>query len=141
MTCFQAELAAELGDLEAAEHLVDDLTPVAHHLAVYGSIAALGPVTRYLGRLEAALGRWTEAEAHLTECLDVSAAHDLRPSWAAAAVSLAELLVATGRADQAIDLRAQAQSTAEELGLARVTARTLALNLPPTPHRDRHARP
>ena len=128
LTCFQAELAAELGDLDAAARLVDDLTPVAHHLAVYGSIAALGPVTRYLGRLEAALGRWADAEAHLKDCLDVSAAQGLHPSWAAAAVSLAEVLVDTGRAAAAVDLLTEALRVADELGLSRTRARVLALD-------------
>ena len=126
LTCFQAHLAAELGAVDAAERLVEELAPVAGHVAVYGGIAALGPVTRHLGRLEATLGRWDEAERHLRSCLEVSRTQGLRPSWADAAVSLAEVLIATGRPEQATQLLAEAEGTADELGLSRVAARARA---------------
>ncbi len=126
LTCFQAHLAAELGAVDAAERLVDELAPVAGHVAVYGGITALGPVTRHLGRLEAALGRWGDAETHLRSCLEVSETQGLRPSWADAAVSLAEVLIATGRSEQVTPLLAEAEATADELGLSRVAARARA---------------
>jgi len=126
VTCFQAHLAAELDVLDEAERLVEELAPVAGHVAVYGGITALGPVTRHLGRLEATLGRWADAEGHLRSCLEVSGTQGLRPSWADAAVSLAEVLIATGRPEEATGLLAEAERTADELGLAPVAARARA---------------
>ena len=125
-SCYQAELAVDLGELDVAERLVADLTPVAHHVALYGGIGALGPVTRYLGRLHAALGRWEEAEAHLRACLELSASRGFRPSWVAAAAALADVLDATGRGGAASGLREEAESVAAEIG----TSRRLRLRLP-----------
>ena len=99
---------------------------MAGHVAVYGGIAALGPVTRHLGRLEATLGRWEDAERHLRSCLELSASQGLRPSWADAAVSLAEVLIATGRPEQATQLLGDAEGMADEIGLSRVVARARA---------------
>ncbi|HEU5242464.1 MAG TPA: AAA family ATPase, partial [Ornithinibacter sp.] len=116
-TCVQADLAVDLGELGVAERLAADLAPVADHVALYGGIGAVGPVTRYLGRLEAALGRWEEAETHLRACLELSSSRGFRPSWVAAAASLAEVLDATGRGREAVALRGEAEALAAEIGV------------------------
>jgi tetratricopeptide (TPR) repeat protein len=128
-TCFQADLAASLGDLEAAERLVEELRPYAGHVALYGAVGGLGPVTRFLGRAEAALGRWADAEAHLRSCLEVSRDLGFRPSEAVASVTLAEVLLATDRPDEAAVLLENAAGLAAEVGMPHVRARVDQLTL------------
>ena len=122
-TCFQADLAASLGDLEAVERLVEDLRPCADHVALYGAVGALGPVTRFLGRAEAALGRWDDAEDHLQACLKVCRSLGFRPSEAAASVTLAEVLLSTGRPGEAAALLEEAAQLATDVGMPHVLAR------------------
>ena len=97
VTCVQAHLAAELGDVAAAGALADRLAPHSGEIAVYGGIGALGPVDRFLGRAEAAAGRTAAAERHLRQAAELAARWDLLPALAHATLHLAELLVAEGR--------------------------------------------
>jgi hypothetical protein len=74
-----ADVAARLGDVEAASRLYPLLSPW-HRLVAYAYVTDAGAVSLALGRLAATLARYDEAEAHLTEAM---AAHErLRaPFW------------------------------------------------------------
>jgi len=61
----------ELGDPVIAEALREMLTPVAHLTCCVGYRTFVGPVAFHLGRLDAMLGDWGEAERHLIVALRV----------------------------------------------------------------------
>jgi DNA-binding SARP family transcriptional activator len=63
--------AVELGDPMIADALREMLTPVAHLTSCVGYRSFVAPVAFHLGRLDAMLGDWGEAERHLTVALRV----------------------------------------------------------------------
>lgn len=63
LTCMQADIAADIADDRVRARLRDELTPFTDQLAVIGTgVGCWGPVTYYVGRLEAALGQTDAAE-------------------------------------------------------------------------------
>jgi DNA-binding SARP family transcriptional activator len=71
-TCLHAVLAIRFDDRAAMRQLYDDLLPAAGELAGAGSgLLTLGPVTRYLGDLAAALGDHELAAEHRAAALRV----------------------------------------------------------------------
>jgi DNA-binding SARP family transcriptional activator/tetratricopeptide (TPR) repeat protein len=121
-TCVQAEVAAEMGAAEVAGELADRLAPFAERIVLYGSLANLGPVARYLGRVEALAGRVEAAERHLRQAVAIAAKHGLRPSLADASLHLAELLRRRGDTEEAPEHLERAATIARELDLRRITA-------------------
>jgi len=93
-----AELAAEVGDTDAAEQLHGLLLPFVDRLANFIPVA-LGSVARHVGRLETILGAYSEAEEHLAYAAarheEWGAALYLARTWA----DQAELILVRGGDD------------------------------------------
>lgn len=89
--------AVELGDPVIADATRELLTPVAHLTCCVGYRSFAGPVTFHLGRLDAMLGDWGEAERHLTFALRVLGRRRAHPWIAIAEEALARTLHARGR--------------------------------------------
>jgi hypothetical protein len=122
LTCVQAEVCAAIGGRDAAERLSRDLTPFADLNAVIGTgICCWGPVSYFLGRLAAALGRLDEAERRFEEA--IAAAERLAtPPWRARAqFSLGTLLLERddpGDRPRSAALLDASAETAAALGMA-----------------------
>ena len=134
-----AEACAQLGDLEAAEVLLEQLAPFAGRHAMAYAEGSVGAVDRYLGLLAAATGRLDEAERYLTAAIDLNERMGARPWTAHCEHDLAGVLRrrdGPGDADAAAGLDRRALSTARELGMALV-ARIAPPAARPTPYRAR----
>jgi tetratricopeptide (TPR) repeat protein len=112
-----AEIAAEIGDRVVAEVLRTTLVPFADRIASFVPVA-FGTVSRLLGRLETALGRYDVAQTHLAHA---AARHEefgakllLARTWA----DQAELLMRRdgGRAAGGRELLERATAVARERG-------------------------
>ncbi len=130
-TCWQAVVAAELAatvgiDPAVPAAITDRLRPFADQLAVQGGVGALGPVSVFLGRAEAAAGRTEDAERHLREAITTASRLGLRPSLARVHLALAELL-ADRRSSEAAVHAAEALRLAEDLGMRLVARRAAEL--------------
>ena len=62
-----ADAAIECRDSKYAEPLFDRLAPWADQWSTTGAVAALGPVSHYLGGLATVLGRYDEADAYFAQ--------------------------------------------------------------------------
>jgi DNA-binding CsgD family transcriptional regulator len=116
-----AEVCCYLGDQPRAAALYARLQPYAGRVVVLNAaIACLGSVDRYLGLLASVLGRVEEASQHFEHALTRNAALGARPQLAHTQYDLAALLIrraAPGDSESAATLLAQAEATAEALGL------------------------
>ena len=120
-----SQLATELGDRERANMLYEVLAPYAECNLVRGiGAVCLGPVSRFLGRLAATLGRREEAARHLQAALETADSLRAPVLRAHAQLDYAEALGGGGRAARLID---DAASTARELGLPSVARRAAHL--------------
>ncbi len=129
LTCWQAVVAAELAatvgiDPAVPAAITDRLRPFADQLAVQGGVGALGPVSVFLGRAEAAAGRTEDADRHLRVAIATASRLGLRPSLARGHLALAELLAGQGSPEAAAHA-GEALRLAEELGM-RLVARQAA---------------
>jgi hypothetical protein len=111
-----AELAVALADRHAAETLHTIMVPLAPLHAAGGPVY-YGQCDRAVGRLAAFLGRPDEAQARLRASLEVHRSIGARYWGARNAVDVAEVLVATGRAADDVEVKtlldeARAQSAA-----------------------------
>jgi DNA-binding SARP family transcriptional activator len=68
-----AVLAIELGDADAAEHLLPIIEPFATEVAFNG-VTSQGPIAAYAGKLATLLGQHEVAEQHLRVALDTATA-------------------------------------------------------------------
>ena len=123
-----AELAARLGDRDAASWLLARLEPLREQL-VLDSLGTLGVTSRATGLLAAALGRTGEADGHFAHALErherlgaASLAARTRLEWGLA------LAAGGGRehASRAAELLAYAAVEARELGLRGLQVRAEA---------------
>jgi DNA-binding SARP family transcriptional activator len=121
-----ADVAAHLGDVEAAAQLYERLSPWPEQFAFTG-LGANGAVSRALGLLAATLGRDDEAESRLADAL---ALHErmAAPVWVARTrVDTARLLLARAAVKQAAPLLDEARRNAEKLGCAGIERRAVSL--------------
>src|SRR5262249_7849396 len=130
-----AEVCAELGDADRAAVLYDMLLPHdGRTVVVVNGDACLGGVSRYLGRLAAAMRRWDAAARHFEDALTLHERMDAVPALARTPVKYAAMLLqrlkddagemsdeAYGQcAQRARDLVEQGLTVAHELGMARL---------------------
>jgi class 3 adenylate cyclase len=130
--CYAAEVGASLRDVQRAEHLYALLLPHVERNIVVVNAACNGPVSRPLGILATALGRFEEAERFFEHALDLDRRLGARPLLARAQCDYARMLLARGSAgdrDKALRLAGQAHATAGELGMKLVAERALALRV------------
>jgi DNA-binding SARP family transcriptional activator len=123
---FLAETAASLADTESAAALYDLLAPWAGHNAVDVAEGVRGSVSRYLGLLAAAMGRWSEAVSHFEDGLAMNERMGARPWLAHTETDYARMLLARnepGDATQAAELLGRALATYRELGMDAYAAR------------------
>lgn len=115
------EVAAFLGDLEAAATMYDLLEPYAGLVAFSPPELCLGAVSRGLGVLATTLSRFEEAAVHFEEAVETNERLRARPWAARTRYDHARMLLsrdAPGDRERALDLLAQAHATSRELGMA-----------------------
>jgi len=119
-TSYASELAAALGMSPAAEQLYQALLPFADRAVVSGAaISFKGSVAHHLGVLAAALGRASEATAHLERALAVHQRLGALPWALRSRYALARLRLTEPRhRDAAAAARAEVAREAERLGMA-----------------------
>ncbi len=125
-----AEVAASLGDREAAGVLYEQLLPAEDLVVIDPHEFSRGAAARPLGLLAATCGRVEEAERHFLRALELNEAIGARPWLAHTQQDYARLLLARGApgdAEQAWELLGQALSTYRELGMAGPLAKAEAL--------------
>jgi class 3 adenylate cyclase/tetratricopeptide (TPR) repeat protein len=117
--CFLAETAARLGDRPCAATLYELLLPYADRVTVSYPEISLGPVSRFLGILAAAMARWDDAERHFRDSLELSARIGARPSLAHTQMDYAQMLLEREErsGSKAWILLDQAQAIYQELGM------------------------
>lgn len=117
-----AEVAATIGDAEAAGALYRALEPHAGQVLVPGQcVLCLGAADRYLGMLAAADRRWDEAEAHYRDALALEERIQSPPHLARTRYWYARTLVErdqVGDRQRAGDLLDASLKVAKELGMA-----------------------
>jgi tetratricopeptide (TPR) repeat protein len=84
-----AVLAIELGDAEAATHLLPLIEPFAAEVAFNGATSQ-GPVAAYVGKLASLLGQHEIAEQYLRSALDIATAFGWKYHRATTLFALAE---------------------------------------------------
>lgn len=116
-----SEACARLGDASAASTLYEQLEPFAGRHAVGHPEGSAGAVDRYLGLLAATLGRFDDAERHLTAGIQINERMGARPWTAHSQHDLAVVLMQRdlpGDRERAQQVDGAAQATAEALGMA-----------------------
>jgi class 3 adenylate cyclase len=91
-----------------------------------------GPASRYLARLAVMLSRLDDAAGHFEKALQMAKDMDAKPYVALTQQEYAEMLLERGQpgdAERAAELIASALETAQELGMAGVVERCLAMKL------------
>ena len=124
---YVAEVAALLGDVEAAARLYE-LMSVYQHMTITAGIATVcyGAASRYLGMLAATLGEFDRAEAHFEHALDMNARMGARPWLAHTKAEYALLLRRRGGkgvSERAEMLANEAWEIAAELDMVRLKKR------------------
>jgi hypothetical protein len=137
-----AVAAAELEDITSAARLYDLLLPYAGRLAITAAgLACWGSISYYLGILAATLGRVADATRHFQDAATVHDRIGSRPFLAWTQFAHARLLLGHegGRqAEEAAALATSALSTAAELGMDRLLAKTRGLGLDAAAATDTH---
>jgi len=128
---FLADVAWSLGDADRAATLQELLMPYAAHNASTADYIATGSVARPLGVASAAASRWTEAEGHFENALEMNSRMGAQPWVAWTVCNWAEMLLrrdAAGDRERAAELLAEAVKTADELGMSPLRDRAAALD-------------
>jgi tetratricopeptide (TPR) repeat protein len=114
-----AEAAAALDDPETATALYRRLQPYGDRVALSYTEISIGSVARYLGLLAATMERWSEAERHFHDALEVNARIGARPWLAHTQEDYARILLGRESAERekARELLAAAGATYRELGM------------------------
>ena len=110
----EAEVAADLGDLDVAARAAASLKPYVGEIGAIGTAGVYGPIAIGLGRALATVGRKDEAARAFRSAMDLADRNGLRASSIWARLRLAEVL--PERAD-AIQLAGAAAHEAATLGL------------------------
>jgi tetratricopeptide (TPR) repeat protein len=127
---FLAETAASLADTESAAALYDLLAPWAGQNAVDVAEGVRGSVSRYLGLLAAAMGRWSDAASHFEDGLAMNERMRARPWLAHTETDYAGMLLTRnepGDYQRAAELLDRALLTYRELGMEAYAARASSL--------------
>lgn len=119
---YLTEACAYLGDAARAQILYELLLPYdGRAVVVGGATACYGAAARYLGMLATIQQRWDAAERHFQGAIELDARMGARPWLAHSQYEYASMLLARGKAEdrlQALQLLAEAQAAAEEMGMA-----------------------
>jgi len=125
-----SELCELLEMKDHAEALYSLLLPYVHlNVCMLDALVCYGPVARYLGLLASALGRWSQAERHFEEALEMNARMGARPLAAWTRHDYAEMLLARGGPgdrEKAQPLLEESLATARELGMKALEAKAEA---------------
>lgn len=126
-----AVAASDLGDTEAAAVLLERLTPYTDQFAtIAGSATVIGAVSGHVGMLATTLGRFDEADAHLSAAAEAHARIGAPILLARTRLEQARLCLTRGAAgdvERARALLGQVLATARELGLVAVERRAVSL--------------
>jgi len=128
---FLVDVAHRLDDGERASVLYELLHPHAKLNACTADYIATGSVSRPLGVAAAAASRWAEAERHFEDAIDVNLRMGARPWVAWTACHWAEMLLrrdGPGDGYRAAGLLAEAEATANQLGMRPLLERAAALS-------------
>jgi predicted ATPase/DNA-binding SARP family transcriptional activator len=124
---FAAMTVVLLEDARSASSLYELLRPYGGRAVVFGSAGAyLGSISHQLGMLASTLERQAEAVAHLEEAVSVNQRAGALPWLARGRYDLARTLASRGEsgdAERAGRLLAEADRTAEQLGMERLLRR------------------
>jgi tetratricopeptide (TPR) repeat protein len=132
-----AEVVAEMGAVELASTLYEELVPHAGLSVIVGpGLACFGAVDRSLGLLAATEGRLGDAERHLVAALELNTRMGARAWVACTQADLAAVLLRRnepGDAARAAELRVAALPAAVALGMPVLETQLAALEAPPSP--------
>lgn len=125
-----SELSCLMDDRAAAQRLYEGLLPYRDRLAVLGSAAVLGSVSRYLGLLASKLGRIEEALDYFERAMARNRAVGCGPEFAYAAYDLAATLARAGVSHRARarELAQRAEVEAASLGMKRLAGEAADLH-------------
>jgi DNA-binding CsgD family transcriptional regulator/tetratricopeptide (TPR) repeat protein len=119
-----AEVCGELREISAAEVALSALRPYAGRAALYGRPSfCLGSVARPLGILAATTGRFPESELYFEQALAANGGMGATAYVVHTQADYARMLTSRGGprdVDRAARMRAQAVTTAAELGMSRL---------------------
>ena len=116
-TCWLAETAVALSDLQGAAVIYELLLPYAARVAISYPEVSAGPVARYLGIVAAALGNLQEARPHFEAAIEISARIGARGWLAHSHDDYARALLAAGERAQALELIGEAVTVYRALGM------------------------
>jgi tetratricopeptide (TPR) repeat protein len=91
-----AHVAADLGAVEVADELIDQLRPVSGQTVGWLVLATLGPADLAIGRLHLLAGRTDEAAAALAASAELCERGGLRPFLAQTRLAQGEVAIAAG---------------------------------------------
>jgi DNA-binding CsgD family transcriptional regulator len=135
-----AEVAIVLADQGCAATLYELLLPYAGRNVMVGVPNCFGAAAAYLGGLAALLGRREAAAHHFEAALTINERLGIRPFLARAQLRYAALLRNTDPA-RAVELLAQAQAIAQELGMSYLLEQMLAWRVDDAPSPTRPTLP
>ncbi len=122
---FYAETLAALGDVERARTLYPAMAGAAGRtVAMFSGIAIFGSGSYYLGRLATLLGRFDEADTHLSTALDHHRRVGSRPYEVRTLMARSQLATARGDAAGANAARAEAEVLAGDGPLTWILGRS-----------------
>jgi tetratricopeptide (TPR) repeat protein len=118
---YVVDVCTFLGDISRAAMLYKILLPFADcNVCGSNGFVCFGSMSRYLGALAAALGRWKDAEHHFEDALQMNMRIGARPWLAHTQYQYARMLLSrdqAGDSDKAEALLKDALSTARHLGM------------------------
>src|SRR5262245_6804212 len=137
-----AQACAAIGDRRRASTLYDVLRHHAGRIVVVasGDGPCMGPVSRFLGLLAAAMARWSEAQQHFQDAVITSERMGSRPWVAVVQRDYARMLIDRAEPadrDRAGDLLAAALETARDLGMTRLQETVEGLGVSQLPKASR----
>ncbi|MCD0447443.1 AAA family ATPase [Glycomyces sp. A-F 0318] len=115
---YRARLAALTGDPDLCERARRALKPVADRWAVFSGGMVLGPMSLWIGDVNATQGFWNDAVADFTAAADAADRLGARPWAVLARIRLAAALRARGDTDRAAAVSAEATAEAARIGMA-----------------------
>jgi class 3 adenylate cyclase len=121
-----------LRDDRRASTLYEMLLPHGQLNVALGIVGAMGSASRYLGLLASTMSRWADAVRHFEDALEMNTRMGARPWLAWTQHDYAGMLLARddrGDRENAVELLSQALETAQELGMAGLVEKALALKL------------